>query len=639
MRKAGRYMRFARKVWKLLVAVKDALALLFLLAFFGVIYAALSARPVGGKVENGALLLELDGTVVEEKSKVDPLQLLTSGGEQVHEFQARDVERALRLAASDKRIKAVVLDLSRFMGGRYVHLHDIGAAIDEVRKAGKPVLTFANLYADDGVQLAAHASEAWVDPMGGAFVAGPGGNLQFYKGLFDKYGVNAHVYRVGTYKSAVEPYMRTDLSPEAREDFKLILDSQWNALRAEIAKVRPKAQLDRMVADPVGWNKAHGNDMAEAAKAAGLIDRIGDQTEFEARVEKLVGETTIGHSDKDAPDYAHTGLATWLAANPVKGEGAKIGVVTIAGEIVDGEAGPGTAGGDRIAALLDENREEGMKALVVRIDSPGGSVMASERIRRAIQRWRDAKIPVVVSMGSMAASGGYWVSTPGQRVFAEPATITGSIGVFAFVPSFEKTLADFGVTSDGVRSTPLAGQPDILGGFTPEVEAMLQGSVESIYGKFLGIVGKARGKTPQQVDAIAQGRVWPGADGQRLGLVDQMGGLDDALAYAAKLGGVGNGKWQAVYLEEPEDSFSAFVQSMTSGSQEQAAAYDFAGLVAQRQRLQMAQAVARLDGVLGAQGVQAYCLACAAGPDYRAVAKPAGEGSTVAMLARLAGWK
>ncbi|WP_285017017.1 signal peptide peptidase SppA [Novosphingobium sp. fls2-241-R2A-195] len=632
-------MRFARKVWKLLVAVKDALALLFLLAFFGVIYAALSARPVGGKVENGALLLELDGTVVEEKSKVDPLQLLTSGGEQVHEFQARDVERALRLAASDKRIKAVVLDLSRFIGGRYVHLHDIGAAIDEVRKAGKPVLTFANLYADDGVQLAAHASEAWVDPMGGAFVAGPGGNLQFYKGLFDKYGVNAHVYRVGTYKSAVEPYMRSDLSPEAREDFKLILDSQWNALRAEIAKARPRAQLDRMVADPVGWNKAHGNDMAEAAKAAGLIDRIGDQTEFEARVEKLVGETTIGHSDKDAPDYAHTGLATWLAANPVKGEGAKIGVVTVAGEIVDGEAGPGTAGGDRIAALLDENREEGMKALVVRIDSPGGSVMASERIRRAIQRWRDAKIPVVVSMGTMAASGGYWVSTPGQRVFAEPATITGSIGVFAFVPSFEKTLADFGVTSDGVRSTPLAGQPDILGGFTPEVEAMLQGSVESIYGKFLGIVGKARGKTPQQVDVIAQGRVWPGADGQRLGLVDQMGGLDDALAYAAKLGGVGNGKWQAVYLEEPEDSFSAFVQSMTSGSQEQAAAYDFAGLVAQRQRLQMAQAVARLDGVLGAQGVQAYCLACAAGPDYRAVAKPVGEGSTVAMLARLAGWK
>ncbi|WP_232495921.1 signal peptide peptidase SppA [Novosphingobium kaempferiae] len=630
-------MRFARKVWKLLVAVKDALALLFLLAFFGVIYAALMARPAPGRVEDGALLLSLDGTVVEEKSKADPLALLAGSGERMQEFQARDVERALRLAATDTRIKAVVLDLSRFLGGRYVHLHDIGAAMDAVRKAGKPVLTFANVYADDGVQLAAHASEAWVDPMGGAFVAGPGGNFQFYKGLFDKYGVNAHVYRVGTYKSAVEPYLRTDLSPEAREDFKLVLDAQWNALRTEVAKARPKAQLDRMVADPVGWNRAAGNDMAEAAKAAGLIDRIGDATEFDARVQKIVGESKAPHGE-DAPGYAHTALATWLAANPVKEEGDAIGVVTIAGEIVDGDAGPGTAGGDRIAKLLDENREEGMKALVVRIDSPGGSVMASERIRRAIQRWRDAKIPVVVSMGSMAASGGYWVSTPGQRVFAEPATITGSIGVFAFIPSFEKTLSDFGVTSDGVRSTPLAGQPDILGGFTPEVDGLLQGSVESIYGKFLGIVGKARGKSPQQVDAIAQGRVWPGAEGQRIGLVDQMGGLDDALAYAAKLGGVGNGKWHAEYLAEPEDGFSAFVESLTSGSQEQAA-YDFAGLVAMRQRSQMAQAVSRLDAVMGARGVQAYCLACAAGPDYRAKVRPVREDSTLAMLARVVGWK
>jgi protease-4 len=632
-------MKFARKVWKLLVAVKDALALLFLLAFFGVIYAVLAARPAPGRVEDGALLLKLDGSVVEEKSRPDPLRLLMASGGVSHEFEARDVERALRLAASDDRIKVVVLDLSRFLGGRYVHLHDIGEAIDAVRKAGKPVLTFANVYADDGVQLAAHASEAWVDPMGGAFVAGPGGNYQFYKGLFDKYHVNAHVFRVGTYKSAVEPYMRGDFSPEAREDLKLVLDAQWNAYRAEIAKARPKAQLDRMVADPVAFNAASGGDMAEAAKAAGLIDRIGDESEFDARVEKLVGASTVGHRGKDdVPDYAHTSLATWLAANPEKAEGDTIGVVTIAGEILDGDAGPGTAGGDRIAHLLDDHIDDGMKALVVRIDSPGGSVMASERIRRAIMRWRDRKIPVVVSMGTMAASGGYWVSTPGQRVFAEPATITGSIGVFAVVTSFEKTLADFGVTSDGVRTTPLSGQPDVLGGLTPQVEGLLQSSVEGIYGQFLARVGKARGKTPAQVDAIAQGRVWPGADGQRLGLVDQMGGLDDALAYAAKLGNVGNGKWHAQYLAEDEDPFSAMLESFTSGSQQEAAAYDFAGLVQTRQRLQMAQAVARIDALLGAQGVQAYCLACAAGPDYRSVATPR-DGSGLALWAKLAGWK
>ncbi|HUD31269.1 MAG TPA: signal peptide peptidase SppA [Novosphingobium sp.] len=634
-------MRFARKVWKLLVAVKDAMALLFLLMFFGLVYAALSARPTPGRVEDGALLLELDGTVVEEKSQADPFALLMESGGSVHEFQARDIERALRLAATDKRIKVVVLDLSRFIGGRYVHLHDIGEAIDAVRKAGKPVLTYAYAYADDGVQLAAHASEAWVDPMGGAFVTGPGGNLQFYKGLFDKFKVNAHVYRVGTYKSAVEPYMRADLSPEAREDFQFVLDAQWNAYRAEIARARPKAQLDRMTADPVAWLKGAGGDLAEATKAAGLVDRIGDRTEFENRVEEIAGASTQARpADDDAPSYAHTGLATWLAANPVKEEGAAIGVVTIAGEIVDGDAGPGTAGGDRIARLLDENLDaDKYKALVVRIDSPGGSVMASERIRRAILRWKDARIPVVVSMGSMAASGGYWVSTPATRVFAEPATVTGSIGVFAVITSFEKTLADFGVTSDGVGTTPLSGQPDLFAGLTPAVDGMLQASVESNYAKFLDIVGKARGKTAQQVDGIAQGRVWPGAAAQGNGLVDQMGDLDAALAHAAKLGKVGNGKWHADYLEDAPEPFAAFVEGLTSNSQEQAHALDFAGLVAMRQQRQAGQAVARLDALLGAKGAQAYCLECAMAPDYRQSARAAGQGFNMATLLRLAGWK
>lgn len=630
-------MRFARKVWKLLVAVKDALTLLFLLAFFGAIYAVLMARPVGGRVEEGALLLRLDGTIVEEKSAADPFGLLMASGGQIGEFQARDVERSLRLAATDTRIKAVVLDLSRFLGGSYVHLHGIGEAMDAVRKAGKPVLTFANAYADDGVQLAAHASEAWVDPMGGAIVTGPGGNLQFYKGLFDKYGVTAHVFRVGTYKSAVEPYLRSDLSPEAREDFEMVLDAQWNALRAEIARARPKAQIDRVVSDPVGWTRASGNDLAKAARAAGLVDRIGDQTEFEKRVEKLVGVSTMARDDTDAPGYAHTPLKTWLAAHPEKAEGAGIAVVTIAGEIVDGKAGPGRAGGDRIARLLDENRDAGMKALVVRINSPGGSVMASERIRRAIQRWRDAKIPVVVSMGPVAASGGYWVSTPAQRIFAEPATLTGSIGVFGFMPSFEKTLADFGVTSDGVRTTPLAGQPDLLGGLTPEVEAILQGSVEGIYGRFVGLVGQSRGKSAQEVDSIAQGRVWPGAEGQRIGLVDQMGGLDDALAHAAKLAGVGNGKWYAEYLMEPADPFTSLLESLMPASREQAGAYDVPGLLAARQRMQMVQAVSGLDSVLGAQGIQAYCLSCSAAPGNRSVPKPPRADSPMMLVARLVG--
>lgn len=603
-------MTFARKIWKLLVGVKDALALMFLLLFFALLYAALASRPAPGRIESGALLLELDGNIVEEKSKVDPLSLLMSAESPAGEYQARDIERALRLAASDSRIKVVVLDMSRFMGGGMVHIEEIGRALDAVRKAGKPVLTFANAYADDGVQLAAHASEVWVDPMGGAFVAGPGGNQVYFKGLLDRFKVNAHVYRAGTYKSFVEPYLRNDMSPAAREAYEDIYGALWSGYKADIARARPKARLDRMTGDPVAWSRASGGDFAEGAKAAGLVDRIGDRSEFQNRVAAIAGKVGGKLGAGDLP-YKANRLSAWLAANPVKGEGAKIGVVTVAGEIVDGDAGPGKAGGDRIAELLDANIDQGFKALVVRVDSPGGSAMAAERIRRAIERYKARKIPIVVSMGNMAASGGYWVSTPAQQVFAQPETITGSIGVFAVVPSFEKTLADYGVTSDGVKTTALSGQPDILGGFTPEVEGMLQASIENTYRKFVGLSAAARKMTPEQLDSIAQGRVWPGQEALRIGLVDKIGNLDAALAEAARLGGVGNGKWQAVYLKQDEDSFSKLLGDLTADSAgESASAFDFASFVALHRQQRLGRVAEQVSAMFTARGAQAYCLEC-----------------------------
>ncbi|GGC08044.1 protease [Novosphingobium endophyticum] len=605
-------MAFARKVWKLLVAFKDALALLFLLLFFGMLYAALSARPTPGQVKDGALLLELNGVIVEERSEIDPLQLLLSSEAPSGEYQARDVERALRDAAGDKRIKAVVLDLSRFLGGGFVHLHDIGAAMDAVRAAGKPVLTFANAYGDDGVLLAAHASEAWVDPMGGAFVAGPGGTQLYFKRLFDRFKVNAHVYRAGTYKSYVEPYIREDMSPEAREANEDLYDAIWRAWKDDVKKARPKARIDLVAQDPLAWTRAAKGDFAQGAKAAGLVDRVGGRTEFDNRVAEIAGE---GYGE--GPAYAHTRLDTWLAANPEKQEGAKIGVVTIAGEIVDGDAGPGKAGGERIARLLDDNIDEGFKALVVRVDSPGGSASAAERIRRAIDRYKARKIPVVVSMGNLAASGGYWVATPGQRIFAEPGTVTGSIGVFAVVPSFEKTLSDFGVTTDGVRTTPLSGQPDILGGFTPEVEGMLQASIENIYDKFVGLTAKSRGKTPEQINAVAQGRIWPGAEAKEIGLVDEMGDLDAALAHAARVGGVGNDKWQAVFIGEKPDRLSAMLRSLFTRPNESEAAYDLTGLISMRQQVQANRIAGQFRNFLSSRGAQAYCLECPVLPALR----------------------
>lgn len=607
-------MTFARKVWKLLVAIKDALVLVFLLLFFGLLYAALSMRPTPGKVTEGALVVQLDGAVVEETAEVDTVDVLMAqyGGASIQqETRARDIERALRAVARDPKIKLVAIDLSRFTGGGFVHLRDIGAAMDLVRGAGKPVLTYADTYADDGTLLAAHASEAWVNPMGGALAVGPGGNSLYFGTLLQKLKVNAHVFRVGTYKTFVEPYTLDGPSPAAIESYTDLYGGMWRAWQADVQKARPKANLALVTRDPVAWLRGSGGNFAEASRAAGLVDRIGTPTDFAARVAKLSGGKTSGAS---SGDLVGTQLATYLAAHPEATGGATIGVVTIAGNIVDGDAGPGTAGGDRIAEALDNAFDTPIKALVIRIDSPGGSVLASERIRRSIERYKQKGIPVVASMGNLAASGGYWVSTPAQYVFAEPGTITGSIGVFGILPSFERALADIGVNSGGVKTTPLSGQPDLTGGLSPEVEQMLQLGVEDAYGKFLGLVGKARGKTPQQIDAVAQGRVWTGERARGLGLVDGFGNFDAALAYAAKAAKLGNAAWHVQYIGRKEDPLNALLLQMY---QRREAGGDIAALAARRQREQLRGALDRAEAMLSGQGMQAMCLECPGAPSPR----------------------
>ncbi|MCW1427685.1 signal peptide peptidase SppA [Novosphingobium sp. JCM 18896] len=603
-------MAFARKVWKLLVAIKDGLALLFLILFFLAIYAALTSRPNIGQVQNGALLLKLDGAIVEEPSISDPIEQLVSRRAPTGEYRARDVVRALRLAAKDDRIKAVVFDLSRFTGAGFVHLHDIGQAMDEVRAAKKPILTYATLYADDGMLIAAHSSEVWVNPLGGALVLGPGGNQLFYGGLLERLKITAHVFRVGTYKSAVEPYIRNDMSPESRDAAQALYGALWENWKADVAKARPKANLALVGSDPVGWVRASGGDVAKAALAAGLVDKLGNEVEFGQRVAQVVGQNKL---DPGPGHFAHTTLKTWLAANKPQRPGKAIGVVTIAGEIVDGDAGPGTAGGERIAKLLDEAQQKDFAALVVRVDSPGGTITGAEQIRAAIDRYKAKKIPIVVSMANLAASGGYWVSTPAQRIFAEPGTITGSIGVFAVIPSFERALSEWGVSADGVKTTPLSGQPDPIGGLSADVSAMLQANVESNYGRFIGLVGAARRKTPEQVDAIGQGRVWDGGTARQNGLVDEFGGLDEALAYAAKSAKLT--EWHAVYLGDTPDQWASLLQRLggqDDDSAPPAEARDFAAVLAQRQLGLVGHALAGAERLVGTRGVQAYCLECPA---------------------------
>ena len=608
-------MNFVGKVWKVLVGVKDGLVLLFMLLFFVALFGILSARPSPGAVQDGALLIALSGRVVEEKSALDPIEALLSGSAPVAEYRARDLVRALDAAATDPRISAVVLDMTTFMGGGQVHLTEIGEAMERVRKAKKPVLTFALGYTDDQMLLAAHASEVWLDPQGLALVTGPGGANLYFADLLQKVGVNARIYRAGTFKSAVEPYARSSMSDEARENIGGVYGALWAEWQANVKKARPKAQLAQMTGDTEGWLAAGGGDLADAALKSGLVDKLGDRVQFGARVAAIAGKDRAS----ELPGaFAASAFDAFLADVGPESGGKAIGVVTIAGEIVDGEAGPGAAGGTRIADLLDEALDDDLAALVVRVDSPGGSAIASEEIRRAIQRFRDRKIPVAVSFANIAASGGYWVATSSDRIFAQPETITGSIGVFAVLPTFEPLAAKIGVAADGYRTTPLSGQPDIIGGFSPEIDAVLQAGVASTYRDFLARVSKGRKLSVAQVDGIGQGRVWDGGTARQIGLVDQFGGLEDALAWAGAKAGLKEGEWHPVFLGAQDDNYDPLIRRLlTSEAASKAAVMtgsDPFALVARKQDDLASRLLHDAERLMGTSGVQAFCLECPGRP-------------------------
>ena len=603
-------MSFVGKVWKILVGIKDGLVLMFMLLFFVALFGILSARPNPGQVRDGALLIDLSGVLVEEKSSLDPIEALLAREAPVAEVRARDVVRALDAAAGDDRVRAVVIDMTTFLGGGQVHLKDIGEAMDRVRKAKKPVLTYAMAYADDHMAIAAHASEVWLDPQGMAVIAGPGGNRLYYAGLLEKLSVNARVYRVGAFKSAVEPYTRADMSPEARANIGGLYGALWEEYKANISRARPKLQLAKVTGDPAAWIASSGGDMARAALDAGMVDKLGDRVAFGNHVAQIAGKDPWSERPGS---YASSDLDAYLADLGQIRKGKAIGVITIAGEIVDGEAGPGTAGGTRIADLLDDALDDDLAGLVVRVDSPGGSVTASEEIRRAIQRLRNRKIPVAVSMGNVAASGGYWVSMASDRVFAEPETITGSIGVYAVVPTFEKAAARLGVTADGYRTTELSGQPDIVGGFSPTMDTLLQTSIGGTYQDFLKLVSGARRLPMARVDQIAQGQVWDGGTARQIGLVDEFGGLTDALAWVAAKAGAKDGEWHAVYLGEKEANYDSLIRKLVVGESARARiapAGDIFALTAQRSEALGTRIARDAERLLGTRGMQAFCLEC-----------------------------
>jgi len=601
-------VKLVRGAWRLLVGIKDALVLLAMLLFFGLLFAALAARPGGKAVGEGALLLDLDGPIVEQPS--DPAPFAALSGQTIPvQYRLRDIVRALDAARTDARVKAVVLDLDGFGGGYPATLSEVADALIRVRNAGKPVLTYATGYSDASYRLAAASSEVWVDPMGGTIFTGPGGTQPYLKGLLDRLGVNAHIYRVGRYKAAVEPLLLTQQSPESREASEALYGSLFGQWRDAIRRARPRAGIDAFLTQPDRVIVAAGGDIARANLQAGIVDKLGDRIAFGRRVAQLAGTD----ASKGAGWFKRIGYDQWLAANPMKTGGDAIGIVTVAGNIVDGQAGPGTAAGDTIAkAVLDGLATRNLKALVVRVDSPGGSALASERIRLALLEGKKRGLPIVISMGGLAASGGYWVATAGDTIFAEPNTITGSIGIFGVIPTFERTLAKIGVTSDGVRTTPLSGQPDILAGTNTAVDTVLQSAIENGYRQFIARVAAARRLTPQRVDEIGQGRVWDGGTARQIGLVDRFGGLDEAVAEAARRARLDPAAVRTVYLEK-EPGWAAKLASSFRSDPEEAGAPtgDAFGRIAAERRMLLARAVADARMLATGGSVQARCIECA----------------------------
>ncbi len=524
-------------VWKLLDGLRKVLNLAVLLVIFGFLLAALhTSLPVVPHA--AALVIAPEGELVEQLSS-DPVRRAVgeAAGGPAPETLLKDVLDAIQAARSDARIKLIVLDLEQLAPSGLSKLQEIGEALRDFRAGGKRVVVAAGVLDQTRYYLAAQAGELYLDPLGAVEIDGFSYYRMFLKDAIDKLGVDVNVFRAGTFKSYTDQYSRSDMAPSEREETTAWLTSLWSAYQRDVTRARslPPTALDEYIAQAPAALVAAQGDAAKLALQRGLVTALKSRRQLADEIKTLVGEDPDNHSFSSVP------MAQYLMATRSKrvlqGKAdIRIGVVVAAGEILDGRQPPGTVGGESTAALLRQARfDDSIKAVVLRIDSPGGSMFASEQILREVQALRKAGKPVVVSMSTYAASGGYYIAAAANEIFASPTTLTGSIGVFAVIPTFEHTLEKLGVKVDGVGTSPLAGSLRMDRALPAETKLMLQSSVEHAYAEFLQRVGEGRKKSVEDIDHIAQGRVWAGTDAERIGLVDHLGGLKDALSAARKL--------------------------------------------------------------------------------------------------------
>lgn len=597
-------------IWRLLDGLRRALHLILLLVIFGFVLAALhTSIPV--VPHTAALVLAPEGELVEQLPN-DPVRRVfgqASGGPAPATL-LKDIIDAIQAAKADSRIKLIVLDLGNLGPSGLSKLQEVGAALRDFRTAGKRVVVAADSMDQSQYYLASQAGEVYLDPLGLIYIDGFSYYRMFLKDAIEKLGVDVNVFRAGTFKSFTDQFSRSDMAPSEREETSVWLGALWNAYQQDVTRARslPADALNEYIAEAPAALTAVNGDAAKLALQRGLVTGLKSRRQLADELKGLVGE------DSDSHSFNSIGMSQYLTAVRAKHvlkskSDARIGIVVASGEILDGHQPPGTIGGESTADLLRQARYDNtIKAVVLRVDSPGGSMFASEQILREVQTLRKAGKPVVVSMSTYAASGGYYISAAANQIFASPTTLTGSIGVFSVIPTFQRTLDKIGVKVDGIGTTPLAGDMRLDRSLSPATRQILQSSVDHAYAEFLQRVGEGRKKTVEDVDKIAQGRVWAGVDAQRIGLVDHLGGLKDATDAAAKLAELGS-DYDADYIESDLSLREQLLMQLRSEAVQMGRV---AGLIAAPGELEraldpvveQARSIARLNDP---RGLYAYC--------------------------------
>lgn len=552
------------RVWDILCRIIINIVITLAVLVFGI------GLMVGGNrhavvPSTAALVVDIQGALVEQFSG-DPAQRafdrLFGQRDEKPQTRLRDVITAIETAKSDDRIKALVIETDSMDDAGLESLQEIAHAIRDFKKTGKPVFALGSSYDQSQYYLASTADTVFIHPMGEVFLKGFGLYQPYFKDALDKLGVEWNVFRVGKYKSAVEPFMLNGMSPEARDDYTSLVDQLWLDYQSDVAAARKlSGDSIKQYSDAMdqGLTATHG-DGARLALNAHLVDKIADFDQMEEAVEKVVGTANHSFRSVDFRDYD-------ASLSDSSFGGSRVGVIVAEGDIQNGDQPPGTIGGDSLSELIRQARyDDSIKAVVLRVDSPGGSSFASDLILREIELTQEAGKPVVISMGNVAASGGYWISMSGDTIYASASTITGSIGAFGMLPTFQDTLTKIGVHTDGIGTGPYSDAYDVTRPMSPEMKQMFQLSVDNLYSSFVDKVAQHRHMKSAAVEAIAQGEVWTGADAKRIGLVDKFGGLEEATAAAAKMADLGP-RYQVMYLEKPLSFTQRFLMDLANNSQ------------------------------------------------------------------------